>query len=184
MADTASVDAAESAGSPPAPDEFPDRDTPRKRILRAVAAQAAVLSAAVHLLWAWPQLSATDPRPYVFVVAALFTGLIAAATLRADEYRRLYALGAGTLGAFLVGYVGWYGTALPIAIAADPLAVVGKIAETIGVIAFVALYRLAPPTSVVLERRRAEGKGAPLPVLEPDRLEAETASDAETQDDG
>jgi hypothetical protein len=119
-----------------------------------VAAQAAAVSAAVHLLWAWPRLgSGGDPRPAVFVLGAAFTVAVAVATLRAPEYRRLYALGAGTLAAFLLGYVGWYGAAFGSALAAEPLAVVAKGAEAVGVVAFAALYRLAPPTSVVLERR-------------------------------
>lgn len=147
--------------------EVTGRDAPKKRLLRSVAAQAAVLSAAVHFLWAWPRLGDPgDLRPYVFVFGGAFTVLIAAATLRADEYRRLYALGAGTLSAFLSGYVGWHGAETATAIAADPFAIVGKIAEVIGVVAFLGLYRLAPPTSVVIERQSgatnddAEGEGS------------------------
>lgn len=130
------------------------RDAPRKRLLRAVAAQTAALSATVHFLWAWPRLGQpADARPYVFLLGGTFTVAVAVATLRADEYRRLYALGAGTLAAFLVGYAGWHGGETTAALASDPLAIVGKGAETVGIIAFLALYRLAPPTSVVLERR-------------------------------
>ncbi|WP_144798455.1 hypothetical protein [Halorubrum depositum] len=134
--------------------EFRGRDVPRKRVVRAVAVQAAVLSAAVHLLWAWPRLGApSDPRPYVFLLGGAFTVAVAVATLRAPEYRRLYALGAGVLAAFLLGYVGWHGAAAASALAGDPLAIVAKGAELVGVAAFLALYRLAPPTSVVLDRR-------------------------------
>jgi len=90
--------------------QFTGRDTSRKRLLRAVAAQTAALSAAVHFLWAWPRLAEpADARPYVFLLGGAFTVAIAVATLRADEYRRLYALGAGTLAAFLAGYAGWHG---------------------------------------------------------------------------
>ena len=129
-----------------------------KRVLRVVAVQAAAVSAAAHLLWAWPRLSdPADPRPYVLVLAAVFTAVVAAATLRADEYRRLYALGAGTLAAFLVGYVAWYGGTTVPALSADPLAIVGKAAEVVGTVAFLALYRLAPPTSVVVARRTGGG---------------------------
>ncbi|WP_281195871.1 hypothetical protein [Halorubrum sp. F4] len=135
----------------------------RKRVLRIVAVQAAAVSAAVHLLWAWPRLAEpNDPRPYLFVLAAAFTVVVAAATLRADEYRRLYALGAGTLTAYPVGYVAWHGGATVAALAADPLAIVGKTAEVVGTVAFLALYRLAPPTSVVVARRtgdEVEGDG-------------------------
>ena len=131
------------------------RNTAKKRLLRSVAAQAAVLSAAVHFLWAWPRLGGPgDLRPYVFVLGGAFTVLVAVATLRADEYRRLYALGAGTLSTFLSGYVGWHGADTAAAIAGDPLAIVGKAAEVVGVIGFLGLYRLAPPTSVVIERQQ------------------------------
>ncbi|MDZ5810699.1 hypothetical protein U4E84_04975 [Halorubrum sp. AD140] len=130
------------------------RDAPEKRAIRWVAVQAAVLTAAVHLLWAWPRLSDPgDVRPYVFLLGGAFTVAVAVATLRAPEYRRLYALGAGTLAAFLLGYVGWHGAATAGALGSDPLAIVAVGAEIVGVAAFVALYRLAPPTSVVLERR-------------------------------
>lgn len=126
-----------------------------KKALRAIAAQAAMLSAAVHFLWVWLRSGASgDPRSYVFLLGGLFTVLIATATLKADEYRRLYALGAGTLGGFLLGYVVWHGGETWIALATDPLAIVGKAAEMVGIVAFVALFRLAPPTSVVIERRR------------------------------
>ncbi|WP_066412797.1 hypothetical protein [Halorubrum aethiopicum] len=132
----------------------------RKRVLRIAAVQAATVSAAAHLLWAWPRLAdPTDPRPYLFVLAAAFTAVVAAATLRADEYRRLYALGAGTLAAYLVGYVAWHGGTTVAALAADPLAIVGKAAEVVGAVAFVALYRLAPPTSVVVARQAGDEPG-------------------------
>ena len=155
------------------------RDAPRKRLLRAVAAQTAALSAAVHFLWAWPRLAEpADARPYVFLLGGAFTVAIAVATLRADEYRRLYALGAGTLAAFLVGYVGWHGGGTAAALASDPLAIVGKGAEVVGVVAFLALYRLAPPTSVVLERREeAEKDGRPS---ESDTETAEATGDEES----
>lgn len=145
------------------------RNTPGKRALRAVAAQAAVLSAAVHFLWAWPRLSdPADPRPYVFVLGGVFIALIAAATLKADEYRRLYALGAGTLSGFLFGYIGWHGSEVAGVLLADPLAIVSKSAELVGVVSFILLFRLAPPTSVVVERRRRES--------ERDRASPRTAS--------
>jgi hypothetical protein len=130
------------------------RDAPKKRLLRVIAVQAGVLSAAVHLLWAWPRLGdPPDLRPYAFLLGGAVTVAVAVATLRAPEYRRLYALGAGTLAAFLLGYVGWHGAAAASALASDPLAIVAKGSELVGVAAFLGLYRLAPPTSVVLERR-------------------------------
>ncbi len=168
--------------------EHAGRDAPKKRLLRAVAAQAAVLTAAVHILWAWPRLGASDPRPYVFVLVGLFVIVIAAATLKADEYRRLYALGAGTLGTLLVGYLGWYGASAPAVLAADPLAIVAKLAEVVGIAAFAALYRLSPPTAVVIERRKARGETVfmPDPVEEASKAAGGGAGDDEdqTDDDG
>jgi hypothetical protein len=133
---------------------YAGRGATKKRVLRTIAVQAAALSAAVHLLWAWPRLSdPADVRPYAFLLGGAFAVAVAVATLRAPEYRRLYALGAGTLAAFLLGYVGWHGAATPSALASDPLAIVAKGAEVVGVAAFLVLYRLAPPTSVVLARQ-------------------------------
>ncbi|RLM68274.1 hypothetical protein DVK05_11015 [Halorubrum sp. Atlit-8R] len=134
------------------------RNAPKKRLLRGVAVQAAAVAAAVHLLWAWPRLgSPPDARPYLFLAGSGLAVAVAVATLRAGEYRRLYALGAGTLGTFLGGFLAWHGTEATAALAAEPLAVVAAIAEVVGVGAFLVLYRLAPPTSVALERRRDEG---------------------------
>jgi hypothetical protein len=150
----------------------------RKRLLRGVAVQAAALSAAVHLLWAWPRLAdPVDPRPYLFVLAAGFTTIVAVATVRADEYRRLYALGAGTLAVYLVGYAGWHGRATATALAADPLAIVGKVAEAVGVVAFLGLYRLAPPTSVVVARRRERTGAADGDAGEPDDTTGEGSTE-------
>ncbi|KKF39629.1 hypothetical protein FK85_27070 [Halorubrum saccharovorum] len=141
--------------------EYAGRDASRKRLLRAVAAQTAALSATVHFLWAWPRLGEpADARPYVFLLGGVFTVADAVATLRADEYRRLYALGAGTLAAFLVGYAGWHGGGTAPALASDPLAIVGKGAEVVGIVAFLALYRFAPPTGVVVERRKEAAGGS------------------------
>jgi len=152
-----------ASGAGPDGEAYAGRDAPKKRVLRVIAVQAAVLSAAVHLLWAWPRLGEpSDVRPYAFLLGGAFTVAVAVATLRAPEYRRLYALGGGTLAAFLLGYVGWHGAAAASALASDPLAIVAKGSEVVGVAAFLGLYRLAPPTGVVLERRdgpTAEGDG-------------------------
>ncbi|MFC7187686.1 hypothetical protein [Halorubrum yunnanense] len=158
---------------------YAGRDAPRKRVLRMVAVQAAGLSAAVHLLWAWPRLGdPADVRPYAFLLGGAFTVAVAVATLRAPEYRRLYALGAGTLGAFLLGYVGWYGAEVASTLAADPLAIVAKGAEVVGVAAFLGLYRLAPPTKAVLER----GEGSTAGGGEPVDSDGPAGSDAEPAD--
>ncbi|MFC7325165.1 hypothetical protein ACFQMF_11310 [Halorubrum rutilum] len=166
---TAPASGGESGGvaSEAGPDgeAYAGRDAPRKRVLRVVAVQAAVLSAAVHLLWAWPRLGDPgDARPYAFLLGGAFAVAVAVATLRAPEYRRLYALGGGTLAAFLLGYVGWHGAAAGSALASDPLAIVAKGAELVGVAAFLGLYRLAPPTSAVLERRDGSVGGGDDPA--------------------
>jgi hypothetical protein len=133
------------------------RNTPKKRLLRGIAVQTAAVAAAVHLLWAWPRLgSPPDARPYFFLAGSALAAAVAVATLRGGEYRRLYALGAGTLGAFLGGFLAWHGTDAAAALAAEPLAVVAAIVEVVGIGAFIALYRLAPPTSVVVARRRED----------------------------
>jgi hypothetical protein len=132
----------------------------RKRALRLVAIQASLLSAAAHVLWAWPRLRIGDgQRAPIFVLAAAFTLAIAVATFRGGEYRRLYALGAGTLSTFLLGFLVWHRSAPVEAFLADPYAIVSKLAEIVGVLAFAALYRLAPPTRVALERRREGRRG-------------------------
>ncbi|WP_049984000.1 hypothetical protein [Halorubrum sp. BV1] len=131
------------------------RDTRRKRILRGVAVQTAVAAAAIHLLWAWPRLAAPpDARPYLFVAGSALAVAVAAATLRGGEYRRLYALGAGTLGTFLVGYLAWHGADALATLSADAIAIAAAVVELGGLGAYLALYRLAPPTSVAVERRR------------------------------
>ena len=136
------------------------RNAPRKRVLRGVAVQTAAVAAAVHLLWAWPRLgSPPDARPYLFLAGSALAVAVAVATLRAGEYRRLYALGAGTLATFLGGFVAWHGTGAVAALAAEPLAVAAAAVEAVGVAAYLALYRLAPPTSVVVERRRGGEAG-------------------------
>lgn len=119
--------------------------------LRVAAIQTALLSAGVHFLWALPRLaSPPDVRPYLFVVAGLFTLGIALGVFWAGEFRRLYALGAGTLATFVVGFLFQHRGNVAGALAGDPLAIVGKAAEVGGLIAFLVLYRLAPPTHVVL----------------------------------
>ncbi|ELZ54367.1 MULTISPECIES: hypothetical protein [Halorubrum] len=134
------------------------RNTLRKRVLRGIAVQTAVVAAAVHLLWAWPRLgSPPDARPYLFVAGSALAVAVGVATLRAGEYRRLYALGAGTLGTFLGGFLAWHGADAAAALSADPLAIVAAVVELVGIAAFLALFRLAPPTSVVVERRGADG---------------------------
>ncbi len=123
-----------------------------ERLCRLVAIQTALISAAIHLLWVVPRVSLslfTDPvadsRPFLFVPAALVLLAVSVALFRGYHYRRLSALGGGTLGSLLVGYLLWEGTAAPTALAADPLALVAKTAELIGCVAFAGLFYLHHP---------------------------------------
>ena len=117
-----------------------------ERGCRLLAIQAALVVAAIHLLWAVPQLSVSllfnpveDSRPFLFVPAALVLVAVAVAIFRGYHYRRLSALGAGTLAALLVGYL--LVTPDPVgSLAAEPLAAVSKLAELVGVLAFAGLF--------------------------------------------
>jgi len=129
-----------------------DRLSSVERLCRLVAIQAALVVAAVHLIWALPRLSGSllvnpvaDSRPFLFIPAALLLVAIAAALFRGYRYRRLSALGGGTLAALLIGYLLWTSGSLLEALAADPLAVVSKLAELVGLTAFALLYYLHHP---------------------------------------
>ena len=123
-----------------------------ERLCRLTAIQAALVVAAVHLLWAIPRVSVSlllnpvdDARPFLFVPAALLLVAIAAALFRGHRYRRLSALGGGTLAALLSGYLLRVSQPLPAALAGDPLVAVSKAAELVGVVAFALLYYLHHP---------------------------------------
>lgn len=129
-----------------------DRLSPVERLCRLLAVQAALVVAAVHLLWALPRLSGSllvapgaDSRPVLFMFTALLLVAVAAALFRGHRYRRLSALGGGTLASLLVGYLLWNSGSVPEALAADPLAVVSKLAELVGLAAFGLLYYLHHP---------------------------------------
>jgi len=134
---------------------YREADDPLVRGVRLVAVQATLLSAAVHLLWAADRAGAVgDARPYLFALSGGLLAVVAAAAFRGAHYRRLYALGAGLLAAQLLGFVYWHGLGGAVAAAlADPFALVAKPAEAVGIAAFLALYRLAPPTAAVAARR-------------------------------
>jgi len=125
--------------------------TTLERACRLLAIQAALIVAAIHLIWALPRLSVSllfnpvaDSRPFLFVPAALLLVAVAAALFRGYYYRRLSALGAGTLAALLVGYL--LVTPDPIAsLAVDPLAAVSKLAELVGILAFAGLFYFHHP---------------------------------------
>ena len=123
-----------------------------ERLCRLAAIQAALVVAAVHLLWAASRFSVSllsnpvaDSRPFLFVPAALLLVAIAAALFRGHRYRRLSALGGGTLAALFSGYLLWVSESLLTALAGDPLAAVSKVAELVGVVAFALLYYLHHP---------------------------------------
>jgi len=122
-----------------------------ERVCRVVAIQAALIVAAIHLLWAIPQLSVSllfnpvdDSRPFLFVPAAFVLLAVSAALFRGYRYRRLSALGGGVLGALVVGYL--LVTPEPLAsLAADPLAAVSKTVELVGIVVFGLLFYLHHP---------------------------------------
>jgi len=123
-----------------------------ERLCRLAAIQAALVVAAIHLIWALPRLSVSllsnpvaDSRPFLFVPAALLLVAVAAALFRGYRYRRLSALGGGTLAALLVGYWLWVDGPLAAALAAEPLAAVSKVVELVGIAAFILLYYLHHP---------------------------------------
>ncbi|MEA1930944.1 MAG: hypothetical protein U9O06_05280 [Euryarchaeota archaeon] len=123
-----------------------------ERFCRLAAIQATLVVAAVHLLWAIPRLSVSllvnpvaDARPFVFVPTALLLVAISVALFRGHRYRRLSALGGGTLAALFVGYILWSSEPLLVALAGDPLAAVSKAAELVGIAAFALLYYLHHP---------------------------------------
>ena len=123
-----------------------------ERLCRLIAIQAALIVAAIHLLWALPRLSVSllmtpvaDSRPFLFVPAALLLVAVAVSLFRGYLYRRLSALGGGTLVALSVGYWLWESGPLVETLAGDPLVLVSKVAELIGMAAFAVLYYLHHP---------------------------------------
>ena len=136
-------------------------------VTRVVGVQAAAVSAVIHLIEGLPDLavylpllSFRDPRPYLFVPSGLLLLAIAGALLYGYRYRRLYSLGAGVMGVYLVGYVWWHLTdhgglvpahdvANPVAeiashLVADPPALVAFGAEVLGVVTFLVLFVAGP----------------------------------------
>ena len=123
-----------------------------ERLCRLTAIQAALVVAAIHLLWVIPRLSVSlflnpvaDSRPFLFIPAALLLIAISAALFRGYRYRRLSTLGGGTLAALFSGYLLWSSEPLLTALAGEPLVLVSKVAELIGVAAFALLYYLHHP---------------------------------------
>ena len=119
-----------------------------ERTIRIVAVQAALLTAALHLLWAIPRLTGgtpADARPAVFVAAAVLLVAVAVAVFRGYRYRRLSTLGGGTLATLLIGYPLYHGGDATDALATDPLAVAAVVVEAVGVVAFAGLYYFHHP---------------------------------------
>ncbi|QLG60768.1 hypothetical protein [Halorarum salinum] len=132
-------------------------------VLRLLAVQAAVVSAAIHLIEGVPKLavylpllSFADPRGYLFVPSALLLVGLSAAIVRGARHRRLYSLSAGVLLAYCAGYVWWHltdhGGLVPnhevtdpvgtIAehLVGDPVAFVAFFAQIVGAALFLALF--------------------------------------------
>ncbi|XVH32862.1 hypothetical protein ACNS7O_06670 [Haloferacaceae archaeon DSL9] len=121
-------------------------DETHERLLRFVAVQAALATAAVHLIWALPRLGdPVDLRPYLFVPSALLLLAVTVAVFRGYRYRRLHAFALGILGAYFVGFVIWEGINVGAALSSEPLAIVAKVAEVLGLVAFAGLYWLHHP---------------------------------------
>jgi len=122
-----------------------------ERVCRLLGIQAALVVAAIHLLWALPQLSISllfnpvaDSRPFLFVPASVLLVAIAAALFRGYRYRRLDALAASTFAALLVGYL--LVTPDPVgSLAGDPLAAVSKLVEVVGSLVFAVLFYFHHP---------------------------------------
>ena len=122
-----------------------------ERGVRIVAVQAALLTAALHLLWAIPRLAdgaSADPRPAAFVAATVLLLAVTIAVFRGYRYRRLSTLGGGTLATLLVGYPLYHGREMAAALAAEPLALAAIVVEGVGIVAFATLYYLHHPARV------------------------------------
>jgi len=136
-------------------------------LLRVLGVQAALVSAAIHLIEGLPQLfvylpllSVRDPRPYLFVPSALLLVGLATVIVRGSHNRRLYSLSAGVLLTYSAGYAWWHltdhGGLLPshdvsdpigevaAHLASDPIALVSFAAQAVGAVAFLALFVADP----------------------------------------
>ncbi|MFQ3476254.1 hypothetical protein HKK80_08330 [Halonotius sp. F2-221B] len=134
-----------------------------ERAVRIVAVQAALLTAALHLLWAVPRLSpamltesVADSRPFLFVPAAVLLIAVGVAVFRGYRYRRLSTLGGGTLAALLVGYPLYHGESAADALASEPLALAAVVVEAVGIVAFAGLYYLHHPDRLGLATADAD----------------------------
>lgn len=136
-------------------------------VLRVLAVQAALVSAAIHLIEGIPNLlvylplgSFADPRPYLFVPSALLLVGLATMIVRGARHRRLYSLTAGVLLAYTAGYAWWHltdhGGLVPshevtdpvgevlAHLASDPVALVAFAAQAVGAACLLALFVADP----------------------------------------
>ncbi|MFC7069932.1 hypothetical protein [Halobaculum lipolyticum] len=132
-------------------------------VLRVLAVQATLVSAAIHLIEGVPNLlvylplgSFADPRPYLFVPSALLLVALATTIVRGARHRRLYSLTAGILLAYSAGYAWWHLTdhgglvpshevTNPVGevlahLASDPVALVAFAAQAGGAACLLALF--------------------------------------------
>lgn len=86
-----------------------------RRWLEIGALQLAVIVAATHLYWGLPRLlrqpgysTTVDPRPLVFVLAALVIGAGAIYVALGGRRAPVYALGIALLATLVAGYVWWH----------------------------------------------------------------------------
>ncbi len=116
------------------------------RALRLVGVQAALVSAAAHLLWLVSSTAGvSDIRVPLFSAAIVVLVAGSAAVFRGYSHRRLYSLLIGTLAVLLVGFVIWEGSATVAALAAEPLAAIAWAGEIVGILAFGVLYWRSHP---------------------------------------
>lgn len=116
------------------------------RALRVVGVQAALVSAAAHLLWLFSSTAGLDDiRVPLFSAAIVVLVAGSAAVFRGYSHRRLYSLLIGTLAALLVGFVIWEESATVTALAAEPLAAIAWAGEIVGILVFGVLYRRSHP---------------------------------------
>ncbi|PSQ04561.1 hypothetical protein BRC97_11305 [Halobacteriales archaeon QS_6_71_20] len=153
-------------------------------VLRVVGVQAALVSAAIHLIEGVPDLlvylpllSVRDPRPYLFVPSALLLVALATLIVRGSRHRRLYSLTAGVLLAYTAGYAWWHLTdhgglvpshevSDPVGevaghLATDPVALVAFVAQAVGAACLLALFVADPELAENDRGAAAEPEPAP-----------------------
>ena len=158
-----------------------DDDT--EAVVRLLAAQGAVVAAAIHLATGAPRLLQylrfglfNDPRPYLFVPSALVLLGATAAVWQGRRVRPAAALGLVLSGGYMAGYAWWHlsghgGNAPshtvtdPVGevaghLLADPLALVAFVAEATAVLGFAVLSVAAGSDDAVHDDPDDETAGA------------------------